>query len=89
MFCNVAPECCIENLTVPVLYEAPLMLEKSNLSTTVCKILHLDEGKIDLTEWEEMLKRIHARSKKVKIALCGKYVQLLDLIEKSHIGSPF
>ncbi len=78
MFCNVAPECCIENLTLPVLYEAPMMLEKSNLSTTVCKILHLDPKTIDLTEWEEMLARIHARNKRVKIALCGKYVQLHD-----------
>ena len=78
MFCNVSPECCIENLTVPVLYEAPLMLEKSDLSTTVCKILHLDAGEINLNEWEEMLGRIHGRSKQVKIALCGKYVQLHD-----------
>ena len=78
MFCNVAPECCIENLTVPVLYEAPLMLEKSNLSTLVCKILHLEPNEIDLSEWEEMLARIAARSQKVKIALCGKYVQLHD-----------
>ena len=78
MFCNVEPHCCIENLTVPVLYEAPMMLEKSNLSTTVCDILHLAPNKIDMTEWENMLARIHARSKKVKIALCGKYVQLHD-----------
>ncbi len=78
MFCNVAPECCIENLTVPVLYEAPMMLEKSNLSTIVCKILHLEPRKIDLREWEDMLKRIHARNKEVRIALCGKYVQLHD-----------
>ena len=78
MFCNVDPHCCIENLTVPVLYEAPMMLEKSNLSTTVCSILHLDPKVIDVTEWEEMLDRIHARSKTVKIALCGKYVQLHD-----------
>ena len=78
MFCNVAPECCIENLTVPVLYEAPMMLEKSDLSTIVCNILHLDPRSIDLTEWEEMLARIHSRSKQVKIALCGKYVQLHD-----------
>ncbi|MDE5897621.1 MAG: CTP synthase [Clostridia bacterium] len=78
MFCNVRPHCCIENLTVPVLYEAPMMLEKSNLSTIVCDILHLDPREIDLTEWEEMLGRIHARSKTVKIALCGKYVQLHD-----------
>ena len=78
MFCNVAPECCIENLTVPVLYEAPMMLEKSNLSTIVCKILHLDPKEIDMTEWQAMLARIHARQKHVKIALCGKYVQLHD-----------
>ncbi len=78
MFCNVEPDCCIENLTVPVLYEAPMMLEKSNLSTTVCRILHLESNQIDFSEWEEMLTRIHTRSKTVKIALCGKYVQLHD-----------
>ncbi len=78
MFCNVRPECCIENLTVPVLYEAPMMLEKSNLSTIVCNILHLDPRTIDMTEWQEMLDRIHSREKVVKIALCGKYVQLHD-----------
>ncbi len=78
MFCNVRPECCIENLTVPVLYEAPMMLERSNLSTIVCKILQLAPNEIDMSEWEEMLARIHARSKTVRIALCGKYVQLHD-----------
>ncbi len=78
MFCNVRPECCIENLTLPVLYEAPLMLEKGNLSTTVCGILHLDPKEIDMREWQEMLARIHARNKTVRIALCGKYVQLHD-----------
>ncbi len=78
MFCNVTPDCCIENLTVPVLYEAPMMLEKSDLSTTVCRILHLEPHEIDLTEWEEMLKRIRARKKTVTVALCGKYVVLHD-----------
>lgn len=78
MFCSVEPECCIENLTVPVLYEAPMMLEKSNFSAIVCKILGLDPHTIDLSEWEEMLQRIHSRDKTVKIALCGKYVKLHD-----------
>ncbi|MFR1983476.1 MAG: glutamine amidotransferase-related protein, partial [Christensenellaceae bacterium] len=54
------------------------MLEKSNFSTVVCKILHLDPKQIDMSEWSEMLGRVHARSKTVKIALCGKYVQLHD-----------
>lgn len=78
MFCNVDPTCCIENLTVPVLYEAPLMLEKSNFSAVVCNILHLDPPKADLSAWQALVDRIHARSKTVRIALCGKYVQLHD-----------
>ena len=32
LFCDVKPDCVIENVTLDVLYEAPLMLEKSNLS---------------------------------------------------------
>ncbi len=78
MFCNVEPECCIENMTMPVLYECPIMLEKSNFSEIVCKRLALDPRVIDLTEWNKMLERIAARRNTVKIALCGKYVQLHD-----------
>ena len=78
MFCNVAPECCIENLTLPVLYRAPIMLEESHFSQIVCRRLKLDPRVIDLTEWNKMLARIDARDKTVKIALCGKYVQLHD-----------
>ena len=78
MFCNVEPECCIENMTLPVLYQCPIMLEESNFSAIVCKILNLDPRQIDLTEWKNMLSRIAARDKRVKIALCGKYVQLHD-----------
>ncbi len=78
MFCNVEPECCIENMTMPVLYQCPKMLEESRFSEIVCKRLKLDPGVIDLTEWDKMLGRISARDKKVKIALCGKYVQLHD-----------
>ena len=33
MFCNVKSDCVIENITLPNLYEAPLMLEKSNFSS--------------------------------------------------------
>ena len=78
MFCNVEPECCIENMTLPVLYQCPIMLEDSHFSEIVCKRLKLDPRVIDLTEWNKMLCRIEARNKTVKIALCGKYVQLHD-----------
>nr|MCR4578468.1 CTP synthase [Clostridiales bacterium] len=77
-FCNVKPDCVIENMTLPNLYEAPLMLEKANLSSIVCRELSIDAPEPDLTEWRELVERIHSRSKKVKIGLVGKYVQLHD-----------
>lgn len=78
MFCNVKEDCVIENRTVSVLYEAPLMLEESNLSNIVCRELHLDVPVPDMTEWNEMLDRIRKRDKTVKIGLVGKYVELHD-----------
>ena len=78
MFCNVKPDCVIENITIPVLYESPLMLEKSNLSSIVCRELGIDAPKPDLTEWEQMVEHIHNRNKTVTIGLVGKYVQLHD-----------
>ena len=39
MFCNVGRDCVVENRTLPLLYEAPVMLEKEKLASTVCRIL--------------------------------------------------
>ena len=77
-FCNVWPDCVIENLTLPVLYEAPLMLEKAHLSDIVCRELNLKSHKPDLSDWEHMVERIKTREKTVKIGLIGKYVELHD-----------
>ena len=78
LFCNVSRECVIENVTIPILYEAPLMLEKSNISDIVCKKLGIEAKKPDLSEWEELVERIRRCDGEVHIALVGKYVQLHD-----------
>ena len=78
LFCNVKPDCVIENLTLPILYEAPLMLEKSNLSSVVCRELGIDAPEPDLTEWRDMVERIKCQERSVEIGLVGKYVQLHD-----------
>lgn len=78
MFCNVKPDCVIENITLTNLYEAPLMLEKSNFSSVVCRELGIDAKAPDLEEWTEMVEKIKARPYKVNIGLVGKYVELHD-----------
>ena len=78
MFCNVRPDCVIENLTMPSLYECPLMLEAAGLTNVVARQLHLQTPPTDLTEWKELISRIATRSRNCKIALVGKYVKLHD-----------
>ena len=77
-FCNVRRDCVMENLTLPVLYEAPLMLEKAHLSDIVCRELKLDCPQPDLSDWMQMVEHIKSRKKQVTIGLVGKYVELHD-----------
>ena len=78
MFCNVQPECVIENRTLDTLYACPLMLEEQGFSSVVCRRLGLDVPEPDLREWRTMVESIRSLHKKVTVALVGKYVQLHD-----------
>ena len=78
MFCNVKPDCVLENRTIPVLYEAPVMLERSRFSDIVCRELGMETPEPDLRDWNEMLANIHSMHRTVTIGLVGKYVQLHD-----------
>lgn len=78
MFCNVKPDCVIENMTIPILYEAPLMLEKRDFSLIVCRELGLWTKAPELGEWKAMVETIRNLNKTVTIGLVGKYVQLHD-----------
>ena len=78
LFCNVKPDCVIENRTLPTLYAAPLMLEAEHFSGIVCRELGLETPEPDLREWQALVKRIEHPSRSVRIALVGKYVQLHD-----------
>ena len=78
MFCNVSPDCVIENRTLPFLYEAPLMLERQGLSGIVCRDLGIEAPEPDLKDWEAMVRQVKAADRHVTVGLVGKYVQLHD-----------
>ena len=78
LFCNVKRDCVVENITLPNLYEAPLMLERSNFSSVVCRELGLETKEPDLADWSAMVDRIKSRPYTVHIGLVGKYVALHD-----------
>ena len=78
LFCSIPPENAIPNLTAPILYEVPLMLERAGLADVVVRRLGLICHMPDLTEWATMVHRAKTASGSVTIALVGKYVALHD-----------
>ena len=78
LFCNIRDEDVIQNLTAPVLYEVPLMLEEQGLADSVCYHLGLEKRKPDLAEWTDMVMRCKSATDSITIALVGKYIGLHD-----------
>ena len=78
LFCNIPVDHAIPNLTAPILYEVPLMLEREGLADAVVRRLGLICHAPDLTEWASMVHRAKNVCGTVTIALVGKYVGLHD-----------
>ncbi|MDF9825015.1 CTP synthase [Breznakia sp. PF5-3] len=78
LFCNVKKDCVIQNVTLPILYECPLMLEEANFSDIVCRELNLITPAPNMEAWKTLVTRIKSCNKQAKIALVGKYTKLHD-----------
>ncbi len=78
LFCNVKPECIIENINMPSLYEVPLALEAEGLAEQVIKRLNLNCKEKDLSDWIEMVEKSQNLSSKLNIGIVGKYTGLHD-----------
>ena len=78
LFCNVPASHVVQNLTVDMLYEAPLAMEKEHLAEIVCQSLKLDCPEPDLDEWKAMVDAAKHPVQEVTVALVGKYIALHD-----------
>lgn len=79
LYCNVAPEAVIEEIDVRVsIYEVPLQLHAQNIDGMICKHLNLPDKKINLNDWEKIVKTISHPKGTVTVGLVGKYVQHQD-----------
>jgi len=93
LFCNVTPDAVIQNMDADNIYEVPLILKKEGLDEIICRKLHIACGEADMTEWEELVRRVKNPKHNVTIALVGKYVSLKDayisVIEAINHGGIF
>ena len=78
LFCDVDANAVIENRTASTIYEVPLMMQKEGLDRIVLEKLNMDVSPANMEDWERMVYKINHPSKKIKIAVVGKYVELPD-----------
>ena len=80
MFCNVDNNLVIEEQDVAhSIYEVPMDLARQDLDVYLMEKLNLHVNRIDLSDWESMLKTlITPPHGEVEIAVVGKYIGLQD-----------
>ncbi|MGE7603843.1 CTP synthase [Peribacillus sp. NPDC097675] len=78
LFCDIDKNSVIECLDADTLYSIPLALQAQNMDQIVCDHLQLDCKVADMEDWKELVKKVTSLTKKTKIALVGKYVELQD-----------
>ncbi len=78
LLCDIDLEAVVTAVDVDCIYEVPLMLQKEGLGDYVVRHLGLDHTVEDLSEWEELVRRIRAATEVVNIGIVGKYVDLRD-----------
>jgi len=79
LFCSVRKENVIQALDVESIYEVPLALKDQGLDDIIVKLLHLKTKKNNMRKWRKsVIKQLKSPSKKVNIAVVGKYITLQD-----------
>jgi CTP synthase len=84
LFCNVDYSCVIESPDVRSIYEIPLRFFDQGFDREVCTRLRLETPDPDLTTWRQMVQRILNPSRRVRIAVVGKYTDLHDAYKSVH-----
>jgi len=78
LFCDVDREAVIPLPTVPTIYEVPLILEETGLGQLITNKFKLKTKQPDLSQWQDLVRRLKECREPVNIALVGKYVELKD-----------
>ena len=78
-FCNVSTDAVIQSLDASSIYEVPIMMHKEGLDRIVLEKTGLNgDGDPDLSAWNNFLHKLEHATKRIRIGLVGKYVELQD-----------
>jgi len=78
LFCDVPPNAVIPLMTMPSIYQVPLVLEDAGLTDIIIDKLNITARSHDLDEWKRWIERLQNPKHALEIAVVGKYVELPD-----------
>jgi CTP synthase len=79
LFCNVRPEAVIPALDVDTIYAVPISYHAEGMDNEVLRHFRLPTDKPpDLSRWQRIVDVVRAPEGEVRIAVVGKYTNLLD-----------
>ena len=79
LFCNVRPEAVVPALDVSTIYQVPMSYHEAGMDREVLRHFALPfDAMPDLSRWRQIVEAVRAPEGTVKIAVVGKYTNLLD-----------
>jgi CTP synthase len=78
LFCSVPTRSVIVAQDVSTIYEVPLAFQRQQTDDIICEHFRINLPRPEMTDWEVMVERIRHPAKHIKVAICGKYVNLRD-----------
>ena len=78
LFCDVEEEAVVAARDVDTIYEVPLAFHEQGLDESIVKLLGLPARPADLSRWEEIVRRVKAPRRRVRIGVVGKYIEVKD-----------
>ena len=79
LFCNIKPERVIQALDVDSIYAVPANYHEQGFDEQVVRYFDLGKSKKpDLSQWQNIVKRVREPESEVTIAIVGKYMSMLD-----------
>ncbi len=73
ILCGVRPENCISAPDTESIYDVPLNFERQDLGNKILKRLLVEPKESNLSTWTDIVNKIKSSTKKLKIAVVGKY----------------
>ena len=83
-FCNVMPDCVVQSLDVPSIYEVPIKMQEQGLDAAILRLTGEEVGETpEMKPWRSFVERRNNAKRVINIGLVGKY-DLQDAYKSIH-----